>query len=242
MFTNQIDTLLPKLKNAFENNFGSRIICLIHHGSSIYKDIDNELSDIDLELVLSKFKDKDYQLIQNIVKSSKIKIECQLRYLSELTDSQGLITNTSYKIFMYFAYSNGICLLGKNIYQDLIDKLSDDEVKKSLLISAQIEFKNIRKEYLSGSSPIVVNKHIKTFLLDVLMFLGVLNYRNLGKKSFFQKNKIIYTDEFKIAFSRWMSVHDLKIYQNFIDDCNENRINREVFSLINKISKYLLKK
>lgn len=242
MSKNQINTLISRLKKVFENAFGSRIVCLIHHGSSVYKGIDNEFSDIDLELVLLKNEIKDYEIVKNIIKNSKIKIECQLRYLSEITNSQSLIANTKYKMFMYFAYSNGICLLGKNIYQDLINNLSDNEIKKSLLISAQIEFKNIRKEYLSDSSPIVINKHIKTFLLDTLMFLDVLDYRDLGKKNFFHKNKIISINQFKNIFSKWMSEDDFKIYQIIIDGYDENQTNNKMFLVVNKIYKYLLKK
>ncbi len=242
MITHQIDVLIPQLKSSFEKSFKSRIVCLIHHGSSLYKDINNEPSDIDLELVLSRYEKNDYLLIQKILKRFGVNVECQLRYLWELTNAQGLISNTSYKIFMYFAYSNGICLLGENIYKNLIKKLTDEEIKDSLLISAQIEFKNIRKEYFSKSRARVVNKHIKVFLLDVFMYLGTLDYRNLGKKSFFKKRKTIYLDEVKIAFSKWMSAADYKIFQEFIDDCGKNRINEEMFLLVNKISNNLFKK
>lgn len=88
------------LKKAFEaSDFYPNIECLIVHGSSLYKPFSSEFSDIDLEIILRQNTVNDYQIIKSITKSSPIPTECQLRYRDEITDPNGLILKTKYKIF-----------------------------------------------------------------------------------------------------------------------------------------------
>lgn len=195
-------------------------------------------SDIDFELVLSSFEIDDYAQIQQIIKTEKIRVECQLRYFDELTNPDGLIKKTNYKIFMYFAYANGLCLLGENIYKNLIKTLADDDVKKSLLLSAHIAFKDIRKSYLSNSSQVVINKQIKIFVLDLLMFLGYLDYRDLGKVTFMGKGSVFFVEELKDACPTILTGQNLIIYKKFRENSSNKILCCEMFSITNKIYQY----
>jgi len=71
-----------------------------------------------LELILDSPKEGDYLVIKKILNKIKVENECQLRYLQEIKSQNNLIYTASYKLFMFFAYSNAYCLIGNNIYKN----------------------------------------------------------------------------------------------------------------------------
>lgn len=177
--------LIRSLKSSFEHSpFSSRIVCLIVHGSSLYRPLDENLNaDIDLELVLSEAAEGDAQAIRALVCQSPIKVECQYRYLREITTQEGLLRRSQYNLFSFFAYRNSVCLLGSNIYTGLADSLSSDEVRQSLVISTQLAFKNIRKLYLARAADYEVNKMTMRFLHFLGMASGFINATEIGSEA-----------------------------------------------------------
>src|ERR1035437_10939489 len=127
-----------KIRKAFiSSQIYPRIIFLGSHGSAIYRIVGkNSESDYDLEIVLDVPEPTDLSEIREIIDKLKMKIECQLRYLNEISGN-GLIRKTKYKLFMYFVYANGITLLGQNIYHDLIRNIKEKDAKESFILSAQ---------------------------------------------------------------------------------------------------------
>jgi len=88
---------------------------------------------------------------------------------------------------MYYAYANGICLIGKNIYTELIKQLKEEDVKRSILITTQIMFKDIRKSFTANASPYEVNKNIMRTFVGICMFDGLLDYKKIGDIEFFEE-------------------------------------------------------
>ncbi len=198
-------------KEAFKKSkIHENIKCLIVHGSSLFKPFSNDFSDIDLELVLKKHSNDDYKIIKEIIQNSSVPTECQLRYTNELTDPKGLIQYTKYKIFMYFAYSNGITLIGNNIYKDLCKKIDDKTAKFSLLLTAQIYFKDIRKSFFANSHPYIVNKNIMRTLFDLCLFLDLIDYKKLGTKEVFELETISCVNLIIDRFKNVLSDSDIK--------------------------------
>jgi len=230
----KVKFIVGKIKTGFSEKFGNRIVCLIHHGSSVYQEINSPISDIDLELVLDRHEQGDYRLVREIISDKEIKVECQLRYLNELTNSDGLINRSSYKIFMFFAYANGTCLIGNNFYKKLSGELEPKEVIRSLLISAQIAYKDIRKMYLAKEDTLVVKKQVKIFIVDLLIALKVLDYQNLGKNKFFENININCLDS---------SIRKkIILLLDWVKDTKKNPVSDDIFVLVDLVYKYFFDK
>ncbi len=181
---------VTKFRNAINKNFGNRIVFLGLHGSSRHNALAPDyISDIDLELILDIVKPTDLSKIKNIVLGVPVKVECQVRSYFEIQNNKSLIHKTKYKIFMYNAYANGITLLGKNIYKELIKKFNNKQYKDSLLFNIQLEWKDIRKKYLGNKKAVELNKTIEVFLFDILLYFNVINYRDLDKKKIFEAKR-----------------------------------------------------
>lgn len=237
--------IILDIKKSFQNSkLNSRIICLIIHGSSLFYPLNNNHlnSDIDLELILEKPEPEDYQIIKNIINKSKIKIECQLRYLEEIENQKSLIFLSHYKIFMYFAYANGICLIGKNIYRNLVKDISYKTIEESLLISAQIYFKDIRKSLFKGDIPYWVNKNIGYALLDICLIEGFLDYRRLGEKVILKEEKWAFIRPIIKNYSLFLNKIDKKILKEFAKKYHKKKIFEQIFPVINKIFKIFEKR
>lgn len=227
--------IISDIKRRFrESKLGPRIVCLIVHGSSLFYPLDSN-SDVDLEMILKNPQEKDYKIIKEIISQTRVKIECQLRYLKEIETKKSLIAFSSYKVFMYLAYANGVCLLGRNIYKDLTKTISDEAVKKSLLISAQIYFKDIRKSFFRGADPYWVNKNVGYALLDVCLSEGFLDYRQLGKKVILKEEKLGFTRPILKNYSLFLNEKDKKILRDFSAKYRKGEIFERVFPVINKI-------
>jgi len=228
--------IIEQLKEDFTNSLlVPRIRCLIVHGSSLFQEDGDGNSDIDLELVLAYHIRVDIDLVKEIIIKNKVKAECQVRYVNEITDDRGLILRTGYKIFMYFAYSNGITLIGDNIYVNLIKRLTGKMVKRSLLISIQLHFKDIRKTYLGGAPAEIVNKNIERFLFDVCLYLGLIDYRKLGTKNVFEAEKRCCIEELLKRFGGCLGDNDIRTLKLFGRKKERGQFCAEMFEVINKI-------
>lgn len=225
------------IRDAFlKSSIFPRITCLIVHGSSLYYKIESKSErDIDLELILNKPHPRDYFVIKEILDKVGLKIECQLRYLDEIKLSQSMIHITSYKIFMFFAYSNGHCLIGDNIYKKLVKKISNKKIKQSLLISAQIGFKDIRKSFFAGHSNYSINKNIARTLVCICMYEGFLDYREIGNDMFFSQEKIVFAEEIIEGYRDYLDSQNIREYQNFIKCYQKDKLCENFFPVINKI-------
>jgi len=223
-------------KHEFESSLLSdRIECLIVHGSSLYKPFINEFSDIDLELILKKPKKNDYHIIKCIIKKNTIPTECQLRYLNEISDIKGTIYQTKYKIFMYYAYSNGLCLIGNNVYQKLIKNLSGKTVKQSLLITIQISYKDIRKSFFADANPYIINKNIIRTLFDVSLYLGLVDYKTLGTKETFQLEATSCIQLLKIFYNTILLPSDIQKLEIFQQKYLKIELFQDILPVIDKI-------
>jgi len=226
-----------KFKTGFLNSsLSSRIVYLLVHGSSLYYRVNNDNErDIDLELILNTPKKDDYFIIKKILDEVAIKTECQLRYLSEITSPNDLIHITSYKIFMFFAYSNAYCLIGNNIYKELVAKISEDNIKQSLLISAQIGFKDIRKSFFAGSSNYVVNKNIIRTLVCICMYENILDYKKIGEAEFFNHETNGFINIILKKYGNYLSVFEIRELKKFVKHYQKDELSPNIFPVIEKI-------
>lgn len=224
------------LKNAFEQSaIMPRIIGLIVHGSSLYYPLalGEKDSDIDLELVLMSDDSVDLKNIRDIVKSSKVRVECQLRYLNEIDG--GLIFQSMYKLFMYFAYANGISLIGKNIYKELVQNIPEKDVKKSILLSAQIAFKDIRKLFFGGANEYSVNKAIMQVFRLICMANDSMDYRRLGCAGYFEHQGEAFVSLIILVYKKFLDERDIQALKKFVRYYQSRRFSDEVFPVVNKV-------
>lgn len=228
--------LIKQIKNEFSQSaFADRIVCLIIHGTALYLDKKNINSDLDLELVLTEPLPNDLLVLKNIITGFDKKIECQLRYLDEINDDTKLISRSKYKIFMYYAYANGLCLLGKNIYKTLIRKFNIQDYRQSLLITTQISNKDVRKSYLAGASAYAVNKNIMRTLAGICLYLGLIDYKTIGLGKFIQHEKNAFVDLIKNRFNNQLNKNNLAILDLFADSYRSQTANQQIFQLLDKI-------
>lgn len=233
-----------RLKKAFLNSsISSRIVCLLVHGSSLYYKIKKDSGrDIDLELILDIPKKDDYLIIKRIIDEAGIRNECQLRYLREIISRDDLIYLTSYKIFMFFAYSNAYCLIGNNIYKELVKKIPEDKVKQSFLISAQIAFKDIRKSFFAGCSNYIVNKNIIRMLVCICMYENILDYHNIGEAEFFNQETKGFIEIITKKYINYLSSTEIQELQNFVKHYQKNKLFPSIFPVIDKIREIFSKR
>lgn len=218
---------VDELQNAFaKSGLADRIVSLIYHGSSMYKALGLDPStDIDLELILSEPKPEDYGEIYSICHQLDVPIECQVRYLAELQGEHSVIGATSYKIFMWFAYANGILLLGKeNIFQTLISTITSDQIDTGLLICIQLAYKDIRKTFLAGRLAAAL-KNVRVFLFDLLLFKKVFEIRNLGSFEMYVAGEKWYLNEVEAVFPGLLTTEE----KNLLMALSENNFPEDAF-------------
>jgi len=226
-----------KIKKSFLNSsISSRIVCLLIHGSSLYYNIKKgDKRDIDLELILDSPKEGDYLVIKKILNKIKVENECQLRYLQEIKSQNNLIYTASYKLFMFFAYSNAYCLIGNNIYKKLIKNIPENKIRQSFLISAQISFKDIRKSFFAGSSNYIINKNIIRTLVCVCMYENILNYKDIGEAEFFNQEKIGFVEIIIKKYINYLNLSEIQELQKFIKYYQKDKLLPNIFPVIEKI-------
>ena len=248
MLKNNIPTQNQKyidiIKKEFEVSLiKPNIVSLIVHGSSLFQSLtERPYSDIDIELILIKQTEEDYTIIKEIVGRLPIRMEVQLRYINEITNKHGVILSSYYKIFMYYAYANGYCLIGENVYKKLISELKEKEVKHSILISLQIAFKDIRKKFFSCNNLSTVyetNKCILRFFQLICMYEGALDYKDLGSKKYFDLEKEGYIPLLLELYSEKLSDVDIKTLKIFPKSYIENELNQNIFPCVNNVMKII---
>jgi hypothetical protein len=181
-------------------------------------------------------KSGDLEKIKKILDHIDLKIECQLRYVNEITET-GLISKTKYKLFMYIVYANGITLIGQNIYSELVDSIKAADIKDSLALSAQIAFKDIRKAYLSGKSPYEVNKQISRFFVCHLLSKGHISSKSLGTRAFFNlvDSTRIY-DFFMRIYRKILTGEEVRTIKGFKLNCRRKKIDAEMIQFTTKFA------
>lgn len=223
-------------KGFVDSTISNKILSLIAHGSGLFYNFeDKPYLDIDLELILDDQDDHDMEIIKNILVQFDFRIECQVRYINEITNSNSTIMRSSYKIFMYYAYANGITLIGKNIYQELLPELKNADVNKSLIISMQIAYKDIRKSFLAGAEPYIVNKNIMRTFHEISMLLGLIDYKKLGTATYMEHCSEAFVPIIIKHFTNKLSFEEKSNLIEFIIYYKRYEILPQVFSTVNKI-------
>lgn len=231
-----------KIIDSFKNSgLLPRIVFLGNHGSSLYKEIKKESeSDFDIEIILDNPQSDDCLTIKNIVKAFPFRAECQLRYESEL--NTGMIKASSYKVFMYYVYAHSELLLGKNLYADLVGELDNLAIRKSLLISAQIAFKDIRKSYIADKTPYEVNKNIVRFLACTCFYFGIFSSQDLGTRKIFELSEtgdIVNT--FLEKFNGSIDANEKATILQFKDSLKAGKFFNPIFAVISSIAEKIYK-
>lgn len=163
--------------------FAADIAALVTHGSALYYPLrDRSFSDVDLELVLRHRTPQAYEALRQIVASFDARLECNLRFSEDIDDLNRYIRLRGYRLFLSYAYGNGVSLVGRNPYKVLAESLPDDLVRHSILMTLQISLKDVRQSYIAGAEAHVVNKHIALTLEDACLLVGALDYRRLGTR------------------------------------------------------------
>lgn len=227
------------LRDAFQHSvLAPRIVCLLVHGSSLHKPLElHTESDIDLELVLHTVQVGDAEEIRSIVSLGRFRVECQYRYQEEIIREDGLLHQAGYNLVSFFAYCHSICLLGKNIYPDLVGSLPERAVQRSLLNGTQIAFKNVRKCYLAGHSPYEVNKAVFRFLHFLSLALGWMPYQEIGCR--YQSSYARVVSTVAAALGDRLSASHLRHLQRYLGAQAEGHIHTPVIEVVSEIAALL---
>lgn len=232
-----------ELVRKFGDNFAShRIVYLGLHGSSRYHPIFSVgISDIDLELILDEVFADDLSRVRSIVADAPLKIECQVRSLEEIEDQNSIIAQTHYKIFMFWAYRNAITLIGSNPYVTLVGNFTDEDYSRSLLLSIQIAWKDLRKNYIARKSDLDLNKLVEIILFDLLLYTGRLDYRDLDKEKIFKAKRY---DVYALAAEKFGEVlleGERQSIRDYAGNHERGVFSAEIFDCLNDLLKSFVK-
>lgn len=240
MIPNNNQKYIEILISSFKKNFSKRIIFLGLHGSSRYSSLaPNYTSDIDLELILDTVKPEDIVIVKEIISEISVKVECQIRSIYEIGDTNSLIHKTEYKIFMYHAYANSITLIGKNIYKNLLGKFTKKQYKDSLLINIQLAWKDIRKYFLANKKPTEINKLVEVFLFDVLLYSNQIDYRDLDKKKIFEMKRYNVYEISSNVFSSILNIDEKKFLLQYQKKHSAKIFDIKIIICLEKILRHL---
>ncbi len=234
--------LIYKFRDLLINSgFHDEISSLIVHGSSLYRDFksSNESSDIDFELVLHKISAETLYELKSLISTFEHKISCQVRTVKEINNFNSNLRKSNYRTFIFYSYVNGICLIGNNIYKKVVCEISDEQIFNSIINSIQISYKDIKKFFLKGESSRKVNKTIMRTLEGIILLKRILDYKKLGTEQFYIHAHNAFTSLIIKSFENSLDDQDIAIINSFAESYKNDRMNMEIFKVIDKLIELL---
>lgn len=187
------------------------IICLLHYGSVKQKEDFNKQSDLDFHIVLKKIDAQTLRDIKDIFGFSN-KIDISIHSLDEIIYQNNLIfQNGNQGLYFMHVLGSSETLVGENIYLDLIPKMDEDQVKKSIIEKIRYYVWLLRKNYVLGNSLRTHKKYFIRIIKDILILEKLIDYSNI---STLNNRQVVHL--FIEKFQHQLSKHELKLVSNLL--------------------------
>jgi pimeloyl-ACP methyl ester carboxylesterase/predicted nucleotidyltransferase len=152
--------------------FGDRVVCLLSYGST-ENGRDNNLSDIDLFLLLDKYDFTDLQKVREIITIAPT-IDISLQYQDELPKLPHLYHDRNKSCLSLTYLSSATPLIGRNIFVNVLNNLSDAQLKQSIFLTVSYYIDKVReKQTTNMNSRDVIKlskKYLARSLIDLMIF------------------------------------------------------------------------
>lgn len=159
------------------------IVCLLHYGSVKQKEDFNSQSDLDFHLVLKKIDAQTLRDIKDIFGFSN-KIDLSFHSLDEIVYDNNLIfQNGNQGIYFMHVLASSDTLAGENIYLQLIPKIDEEQVRKSIIEKTRYYIWLLRRNYVSENNLKVHKKYFIRIIKDILILEGIIDYSNISTLS-----------------------------------------------------------
>jgi hypothetical protein len=186
--TKQVAPEVAEIANYVKRYFQDRIICLLYYGSRAFGGNESEQSDHDFYLLLSRQASKDLSYVRSIIQrypkvDFSVHYDCYLRRKGYARFQHG---NHGTFFAHYLAISK--CLIGTNVFCDILNFLSPSDVKRSLLFQIEEYFWRLNRWYLYEDRTELFIKRMKKYIMriivDMMLYYGDLPYECVSVYSY----------------------------------------------------------
>ena len=174
----EIKDLLYQIKTQFEP---TEIVSLMQYGSSVGGK--TRPNDIDLYLVV-KNRNFDLGELEKIISTSESRVDLSLLYQDEIRDANHF-RDIGKGCFSLLYLSKGQCLMGTNIFAELLKDASHNELRRGILESINDYILRLRQKrfYTAESTTEKIQyfrKYIARIILDMYLYEDVSKYDELS--------------------------------------------------------------
>ncbi len=157
------------------------VVCLLHYGSVKNKEDFNSDSDLDFHLVLKEISKETLRDIKSIFGFSK-KIDLSFHSLDEILYKNNIIfQNGNQGIYFMHVLASSEVLVGSNIYIDLVGKIKETEVRRSIIEKIRYYLWFLRKNYVLRNNIKDYKKYFLRIIKDILILDKIIDYLNISK-------------------------------------------------------------
>lgn len=163
------------IKNSLES--------IIWFGSVRNKQDIHAKSDCDLQVILSK-PDYDTTLRLNAILEDYPQVDLSIMYLQDIYDHDGnvIFHDGTKSIFFIYVLAAGHILYGRNVYADITDKFTLEDLKPSLLVTMREYLSRLRVMAIqSPDDTLKFKKYSLKLFKDLLVYYDVRPFREMSK-------------------------------------------------------------
>ena len=188
------------------------IVCLLHYGSVKQKEDFTDQSDLDFHLVLKKIDAQTLRDIRDIFGFSQ-KIDLSFHSLDEVVYDDNLIfQNGNQGLYFMHVLGSSETLVGDNIYLQLIPKMDEEQVRKSIIEKIRYYIWLLRKNCVSGNDLKIHKKYFIRIIKDILILEKLIDYSNI---STLNNRQVVHL--FIEKFQHQLNEHELELVSNLLN-------------------------
>lgn len=188
------------------------IVCLLHYGSVKQKEDFTNESDLDFHLVLKKIDEQVLHDVRDIFGFSQ-KIDLSFHALDEVVYSDELIfQNGNQGLYFMHVLGSSETLVGDNIYLQLIPKMDEKQVRKSIIEKIRYYIWLLRKNYVLRNDIKVYKKYFIRIIKDILILEKLIDYSNI---STLNNRQVVHL--FVDKFQHQLNEHELKLISSLLN-------------------------
>lgn len=188
------------------------IVCLLHYGSVKQKEDFNNESDLDFHLVLKNIDAQTLRDIRDIFGFSN-KIDLSFHSIDEIVYDNNLIfQNGNQGIYFMHVLASSDTLVGENIYLQLIPKINEEQVRKSIIEKTRYYVWLLRRNYVSENNLKVHKKYFIRIVKDILILEKLIDYSNISTLS---NRQVVHL--FIEKFQHQLNEHEISLVSNLLN-------------------------
>ncbi len=167
-----------KLLNSW---LSDNIVCFLFYGSMSNWIGYHRLSDYDFHLVLKEINPQSLLALKDILSWFE-NFDISVHQFSEIINKKNELIFQNWTQWQYFIHvlAQAETIIWKNFYQDIILRLTEEEVQYSLQFKIKEYLWKIRQMILEDVNPIYFKKYAIRLIKDVLLYNRDLSYKNIN--------------------------------------------------------------